>query len=286
MFRELRPGEFHEGSHPRRATKIRMGQHPQACIELRQKITDPDQIWHSIAQKTGQQGRANALTRQFQHAMGRIRPGDNSSGIDIGFDPSPRRSRPHAATKSDESNKFHRLRAERGGHLVSAIDGPSPSADSPSNQGFRRVVGQADRDVRVATRQVQHLIGKDQRDHHAWMLGPEFGHDPWHQVQTDRSGDRDRQLARRLDVSPRHPTLEFLELIRPWWLPARSFLRPPPSARILSGSARKTGADRRLHRSQPSKNSRMIDAKNLGRPNQRTGFRDRLDQSKFVPAKS
>src|ERR1700734_373738 len=43
-------------------------------------------------------------------------------------------------------------------------------------------------------------------------------------------------------------------------------------------------ANRRLQRSEAPKHRRMIDAETLGRPDQRMGFRDRLDQSKLVPA--
>ncbi len=39
-------------------------------------------------------------------------------------------------------------------------------------------------------------------------------------------------------------------------------------------------------RRQAPEHRRMIDPENFGRADQRAGFRDRLDQSKFVPAQS
>ena len=125
-------------------------------VEFRQQITDAGQVGHSIAEETGQQRRAKTLTRQLEHAMGRIRLGDQSFRIEhwprstAAPDAGPKLSpNPMNATESIGSG------AELRGQVAPAVDAPSPGANSPSDQRFRRVIGQANRDVGVAPRKVE-----------------------------------------------------------------------------------------------------------------------------------
>ena len=176
------------------------------------------------------------------------------------------------------------LGAELRDQVAAAIDAPSSGANSPSNQRFRRVVGHANRDVGVATRQVERLVGQDQFDHDARILRLKLGHDRRHEMLADRFGRGDGEFAGRLDVAASDPTLEFEDRLGHRGRQRDHFFAGRRRFVSRAGAVEEAGADRGLHRRQPPEHRRMIDAETFGRPDQRTGFRDRLDQSKFVPA--
>ena len=199
-------------------------------------------------------------------------------------DPSSPRRRSEIVAKSDECDGTGCLGAKLRSQIAAAVDAPPSGANSPSNQRFRRVVGHANRNIGVTTREVERLVRQDQFDHDARILSLKLGYDCRHEMLADRFGGGDGEFARRFDVSPRHPTLEFLDRFGHRGRQCDHFFAGRRRLVSRAGALEETGADRGLHRSQAPKNRRMIDAENLGRPDQRTGFRDRLHQSKFVPA--
>ena len=115
-----------------------------------------DQVRASIAKETRQQRRANPLKRQLEHAVGRIRLGGDSPRIDIGLDPPPAGRRRERVAITDERERFGRVGL--GLRVPPAVDAPSRGADSPADQGFRRIVGQPDGDVDAAPGEVERLV--------------------------------------------------------------------------------------------------------------------------------
>ena len=94
------------------------------------------------------------------------------------------------------------------------------------------------------------------------------------------------KFARRLDVAAGDPALEFEDRLGHRGRQRDHFFARGRRFVSCAGALEKARADRGLHRRQPPKDGRMIDAEKFGRPDQRTGVRDRLDQPKFVPAQT
>ena len=122
-------------------------------------------------------------------------------------------SRSLAVAQSDERRGIDRRGAGFRDRVAQAIDAPSPSADSPSDQRLRGVVGQANRDVRVAPGKIQRLVGQNEIDHDARILGLELSDDRRHEMLADRLRGGDGEVAGRLDVAARDPGSAFITIL-------------------------------------------------------------------------
>ena len=177
VFRHFRASKLHEHTDTGRASQVRMGQDPKPEVDVAKRLSEPDQRRAWIAEETGQQRRPESVNRQLEHAVERIHSCGQPLRRDFRLDPPPARSRPEVFAEADERDEIDCSRTICGDKVATTIRRPSHRADPPPDQRFRGVIGQANGDVRISTRQVEGLIGKDQLNDDAGIdpeIAPEW----------------------------------------------------------------------------------------------------------------
>ena len=234
-----------------------------------------------VADEAGQHRRAEPRGGHRRHRQHRVDRADLPPRADLLVGPALGARRRRA--ESDPRRGRDHPPAVFVRHRRRAIDRPADRADAAADQRLGRIVGAADRDVGVAARKVERLLGDDEVDLDAGIGGAEAGENRRQQADRDRIDRRHPQFAARLGVAAGDAPLELQDRFG-----HRAGERDHLLARLgrLIAGARafeQPRPDVVLDRRQATEHRGMIEIQRLGGADQRARVGDRLDQTEFIP---